>query len=457
MSIVTISRGSLSGGASLAAHLGEALAYKVLSREVIVEAAKTYGVTESTLAEGMEHAPGLWARFTGHAEDYVLAVQATLGEMVEGGHAIYHGLAGQFLLKGLPGVLKIRLIAPLEQRITAACEELRLNREEAIAHIQKVDRERERWVRKLYDADWADPANYDLVINLGEISMDSAVDTIVQLLDRPEFRQTAEVQQAWHDFALAARIRAHLRFRCPLAVKDVHVAVRDGEVSLGDGPEADRDALIRFVSAVPGVRKIASVGEVVARPDGVPPELPAGEVMTPLDRYPHVYEWVPIRAAIVALSASAVRLEDDYLISPRYVLVLDKDGSLVGVVSRRDLLRGITPGYRSLQNALAKAEGVLPLNNQIQLTIGWASLFSPAAIDAAREPVRSIMLPVKGFVNADDPLSVVVSTMVQAGVDLVPVLDGQRVAGVVLMTDIFDLVAQHVMERGGVRPVHPKP
>lgn len=452
MSIVIISRGSLSGGASLAAHLGEALAYKVLSREVIVEAAKTYGVSETTLAEGMEHAPGLWARFTGHAEDYVLAVQATLGEMVEGGHAIYHGLAGQFLLKGLPGVLKIRLIAPFEQRLTAACEELQLNREEAIAHIQKVDRERERWVRKLYDADWADSANYDLVINLGEISLDSAVDTIVQLLDRPEFRQTAEVEQAWHDFALAARVRAHLRFRCPLAVKNVHVEVQDGEVSLGDDAGADRDALIRFVSAVPGVRKIASVGEVNTKPDRVPPELPAGEVMTPLNRYPHVYEWVPIRAAIVALSASAVRLEDGYLISPRYVLVLDKEECLVGIVSRRDLLRGITPGYRNLRDALAKAEGVLP-HNQIQLTIGWASLFSPAAVDAAREPVGAIMLPAKGLVNIDDPLSVVVSTMVQAGVDLVPVLDNRRVVGAVLMTDIFDLVAQHVMERGGARPL----
>ena len=46
MAIVTISRGSLSGGAKLARQLGETLACKVLSREVIIEAAKTYGVSE---------------------------------------------------------------------------------------------------------------------------------------------------------------------------------------------------------------------------------------------------------------------------------------------------------------------------------------------------------------------------------------------------------------------------
>lgn len=451
MSIVTISRGSLSGGAKLAEYLGQTLSYKVLSREVIVEAAKTYGVSEDKLAEGMKHPPGLWSRFTGHAEDFTLAVQATLAEMVQDGHAIYHGLAGQFLLKNVPGVLKLRLIAPLDQRVVAASEELGLTRDEALAHIHAVDNERERWVRKLYNADWADPTNYDLVINLGQISIDSAVETVVQLLDRPEYRQTHETQKAWRDFALATRIRAHLRFRSSLGLKDVHVTVDDGEVHLAEGSEVEqnREAILRFISGIPGVKKTAMGPVSRERDDGIPPELNAADVMTPLERYPHVYEWVPIRTAMVALSASAVRLEDGYLISPRYVMVLEKDGALIGIVSRRDLLRGITPGYRSLQNALAKTEGVVPWSNHVQLSIGWASLFSPAAIEAARDPVRDIMLPVRGTVTTTDPLSVVVSTMVQSGVDLVPVLEGQRVVGAVLMTDIFDLVAQFVMERGG--------
>jgi hypothetical protein len=33
-------------------------------------------------------------------------------------------------------------------------------------------------------------------------------------------------------------------------------------------------------------------------------------------------------------------------------------------------------------------------------------------------------------------------------VDLVAVLDGEKVAGVVLMTNIFDIVAQFIMEYG---------
>ena len=59
------------------------------------------------------------------------------------------------------------------------------------------------------------------------------------------------------------------------------------------------------------------------------------------------------------------------------------------------------------------------------------------------------MVPIRGSVQVSDSLSTVISTMLHHGVDLVPVLDGQTVAGVVLMTNIFDIVAQFVMEHGG--------
>jgi hypothetical protein len=39
--------------------------------------------------------------------------------------------------------------------------------------------------------------------------------------------------------------------------------------------------------------------------------------------------------------------------------------------------------------------------------------------------------------------------MLYHGIDLVAVLDGTKVVGVVLMTNIFDIVAQFVMGHGG--------
>ena len=63
-------------------------------------------------------------------------------------------------------------------------------------------------------------------------------------------------------------------------------------------------------------------------------------------------------------------------------------------------------------------------------------------------PIRSVMVPIKGTVQVNDTLSTVISTMLFHSVDLVPVLEGEKVAGVILMTNIFDIVAQFIMEYG---------
>ena len=218
MPVVTISRGSLSGGELLAEHLGARLGFKVLSREVLVEAARKYGVSESELVDGLAEPAGFWERLTHKKEHYLLAVQATLAEMLlPDGNGIYHGHAGQFLLQGLSGVLKLKILAPLEYRVRAAMTELDLTREQALKHIQVVDERRAKWVRQLYGRDWNDPSLYDLVINLDQMSVETAVELVVCLLGRPEYCPTAESVGEFQEFAQAARARAELAFHSPVS------------------------------------------------------------------------------------------------------------------------------------------------------------------------------------------------------------------------------------------------
>jgi CBS domain-containing protein len=70
-------------------------------------------------------------------------------------------------------------------------------------------------------------------------------------------------------------------------------------------------------------------------------------------------------------------------------------------------------------------------------------------------PIQSVLVPIKGTVQVNDTLSTVISTMLFHRVDLVAVLDGEKVAGVVLMTNIFDIVAQFIMEYGQPPDVDP--
>ena len=125
--------------------------------------------------------------------------------------------------------------------------------------------------------------------------------------------------------------------------------------------------------------------------------------MLPLSGYPHVPEKLPIREALLALGASSVVSSTGHLVVPRYLLVLDDNQRLVGVVNRRALLRGLIPQYASLKRASAVIE-TLPYAESLSATTPlWSSLFSPGAAAAARKPVGSVMVPTRVSVADDDP------------------------------------------------------
>lgn len=209
MAIITISRGSLSGGKALAGCLAERLGYPTLGREVLLEAAESIGISEDVFRGKFETAPGLWARLTREREKYILAMQTALAEWCTRGDLVYHGLSGQFLLKDLPGVLRVRLVVPMELRIQAFLDSQPLmSRSQAEDFIQDVDQERARWVRRMYGADVTDPVNYDLTVNLKRLSLQSACDTIAEAAAQPRYQVTDDVETEL--FAFAARCRERL-------------------------------------------------------------------------------------------------------------------------------------------------------------------------------------------------------------------------------------------------------
>jgi len=178
MAIITISRGTFSGGSELATRLGELLGYDVLSREVLAQAAVRYGVSEAKLAKALERGPGFWDRFLHDRRLYLAFILEALCERVQSDRIIYHGHAGHLLLRGVRHVLRVRLIAPLEYRIAQVEERMHLTRDDAIRHIERVDRERASWTKFLYGVEWNDPSLYDLTLNLEHLDLGGAADVV---------------------------------------------------------------------------------------------------------------------------------------------------------------------------------------------------------------------------------------------------------------------------------------
>ena len=178
MSVITISRGSFSGGKTLAECLAVKLGYRCIGRETIVERAAAGGVSHDELLAALLKPPGFLERFGHKRYQYLTVFQAALAEEVRDGNVVYHGNAGHLMLKGAPPVLRIRIIAPIEMRLAMVEERLKLTGDEALDYIQKMDEGRKKWTQFLYGVNWEDPALYDLVVNLEHMDIDEACEVI---------------------------------------------------------------------------------------------------------------------------------------------------------------------------------------------------------------------------------------------------------------------------------------
>jgi len=207
VAIITISRGSSSGGRALAERLADRLHYPRVAEEVLQEAARKLGVSEDAVRGKFETAPGLWERLNDERERYVLAVRAALGELAVEGRLVYHGLAGQFLLRGLNGILRVRLIAPMEMRVRAVmADSSEMTRKAAEEYIRSVDQDRRRRVKAMYGADVEDPALYDLTVNLRSLSLDAVCTAVAEAASQPRFEITPDVRAELEAFASACRV-----------------------------------------------------------------------------------------------------------------------------------------------------------------------------------------------------------------------------------------------------------
>jgi cytidylate kinase len=213
MAIVTISRGTRSGGEALAECLSARMGIPAISREVIRDAASRYGIAEKLLAQQLERTPTLIQRRLGGFEErrlYLIAIQAAMAERAQKGDFIYHGHAGHLLLKKLPGVLKVRLVAPMAYRVRMVVEKQGLSQAEAAKYIEQVDKNRTLWTKFLYNVDWHDPCLYDVVLNLEFLSLDTACAMIERAVQQPEFQDKPERRKIIDAYALACQIQLKL-------------------------------------------------------------------------------------------------------------------------------------------------------------------------------------------------------------------------------------------------------
>jgi cytidylate kinase len=271
MPIITIYQGASGEGQELAETVAEALGYRCVGREVLVEASRRYGIPEAKLNEIVEKGQHWWERLLQDLRPYRIALQATLCELAHDGKVVYHGHLGHELLPGIGHVLKVLLTAPIEFRIEQIRARQSLTDAAARHYIEEVDKARSRRLMAMFGTDWRDPNRYDLILNMGKMRREGAKRVILEAAKLEEYQPTPVSDQAFSDLALGSRVQATLFASPEVRGSALEVRADRGHVHVtGRVDQGLEDEVVRLVRNLPGVTDVTT--DVYS----VPPEALSG-------------------------------------------------------------------------------------------------------------------------------------------------------------------------------------
>jgi CMP/dCMP kinase len=186
MPVITFSREAHSGTQDLAQLLAGRLGYRYVGRDELTHAVTARSGVERLpqTVESEGRALSIWEQLgeqlTGDREAYVAALKAVITELALADNVVIvgHG-AGQFLTD-MRTVLRVFVVAPMEDRVARLLAEGVADAAAAQRLIDQQDRESAEYLRYLFGIDWLDPHQWDLVINTGRADADGALEMLAR-------------------------------------------------------------------------------------------------------------------------------------------------------------------------------------------------------------------------------------------------------------------------------------
>ncbi len=187
--IITVSREPGSGGRIIAQKLAAKLTVEVFHQEVLHEMAKRAEVSQQMLATMDERGLSIledWISslvYDRHVwpDEYLQHLMNVIGTIGKHGRAVVVGRGANFILPPEQR-FRVRIIAPRKMRLQNVARDFNLSEEEAKRRVIKTESDRKAFIRKYFNADIADPDNYDLIIHTETLSVDDAANVIAAAL-----------------------------------------------------------------------------------------------------------------------------------------------------------------------------------------------------------------------------------------------------------------------------------
>jgi cytidylate kinase len=129
-------------------------------------------------------------------ETLVRRASETILHLAELGNVIIVGRGANVITARLPGMLHVRLVGSVEQRIARLRQFDHLDRKDALKRIKQEDGGRRRYIKKYFGKDVDDPLLYHFVINTDWVALEDAAKTVGAFAHNRQSTQTANISTA---------------------------------------------------------------------------------------------------------------------------------------------------------------------------------------------------------------------------------------------------------------------
>jgi cytidylate kinase len=262
MPVVLISRGTMSGGQSLARCLSARLSLRCIGREDLLSAVDRHGGHARKVVESLESATRAYDQFSQNRRPFLILMRHALLSFIREDAVVYHGTAGHLLVPRVPCVMRVRISAPLPLRARHAMQRLGVSESQATEAVQREDEERVRWSRYMYGRDIRDPHLYDAWFSLERMSTETVCSMIAAGLQEKEFQPTSDARRVVEEHYLSTSIEAALVSDPRTFTWDIGARVRGSDVML-EGPFLE-DRELQIVMEV--ARSVEGAGSVEYQP-----------------------------------------------------------------------------------------------------------------------------------------------------------------------------------------------
>ncbi len=184
--VITVSMEPGSGGSIIAAKIAERLEFDCFNRDIVEKIAKTSKIRgavinsleKERLSGVKDFISSLMEDQYIHPDTYLKHLLPVISTIAKHGRAVIVGRGANFILPA-EDIFAVRVIAPLKKRIREVALTHGAPIEEAKRRVIQRESKRKAFVRHSFNADISDPSHYDLTINTGKMSIESAVEAVI--------------------------------------------------------------------------------------------------------------------------------------------------------------------------------------------------------------------------------------------------------------------------------------